>query len=143
MIMLDQLKIILKTISDQFRIKTLELSTKGKIISHHISKEPHLIENCFRTKPFTIDENKALILGASIAGIGGFAAFQELLKQEGLVRSLQENPLTDLFEQFTQASGEQRSSEVEPNYAQYQQPVYQPQQYQQYVQQPQAVAPVQ
>jgi len=95
-----------------------------------------------RTKPFTIDANRALILGASLAGIGGYAAIQELLKQEGLVRSLQENPLTDLFEQFSQ-SGEQRSSDVEPAYAQYQQPVYQPQQYQQYVPQPQAVAPVQ
>ena len=99
----------------------------------------------FRTKPFTVDQNAATILGSTLVSLAAFQGFTELLKQPVIAKSLRENPLTDFLQSLadqTQEVVQQRSSTGEQEqYQQYQQAVYQPQQYAQYVPQAVQVAP--
>jgi len=98
-----------------------------------------------RTKPFTVDQNAATILGSTLVSLAAFQGFTELLKQPEIAKSLRENPLTDFLQSLadqTQEVVQQRSSTGEQEqYQQYQQAVYQPQQYAQYVPQAVQVAP--
>ena len=100
-----------------------------------------------RDAPFTIDERKAQILGATVIGVGVFNVVNELLKQPEVAKSLAENPVADFISNIDlnpfadQKVVQQRSSvEAAPqqhNYAPaYPQPVYQGQAYQQYAPQP-------
>ena len=123
----------------------VELWEKGKLLSTLT-----LLTNdtlFLRDAPFTIDETKAQILGATLVGVGVFNVVNELLKQNEVAKSLVENPLTnfvsniDLNPFADQKVVQQRSSvEAAPqqhNYAPaYPQPVYQGQAYQQYAPQP-------
>ena len=100
-----------------------------------------------RDAPFSIDENAAQILGATLVGVGVFNAVNELLKQNEVAKSLVENPLTNFISNidlnpFAEQQVVQQRSSVEEapqqhNYAPaYPQPVYQGQAYQQYAPQP-------